>query len=316
MRPVFEVLAPGLLATLQDFGRRGQRSIGVAASGAMDAFALQAANVLCGNPRGTAVLEMAMQGPVLRTLDDTVAVLGGVENAMLDGCPVPAWKSMLLRKHQTLDLSAPFYGAFGYLAVAGGFDVPVVLGSRSTYLRAALGGFQGRTLRKGDVLEAAPQPPASRPGRFLSQDQLPNYAQAVTVRVMPGPHAEYFGAHLLDVLCRTAYLVAAQSDRMGYRLHGLALARTVQAELPSEAMVLGAVQIPPDGQPIVLLADHQTTGGYPVLAVVISADLPLLAQLKPSGKVAFRVVALEEAYGAALEFEYRLLRLQTGCNVR
>jgi len=316
MKPVFEVLAPGLLTTIQDLGRYGHRAIGMVASGAMDSFALQAANLLCGNPRCAAVLEMALQGPVLRALDDFVVALGSASGAKLDGRSIPAWKSFLLRQGQTLDLSAPFQDAFGYLAVAGGFDVPEVLGSRSTFMRAALCGFQGRALRRGDVLHAAAPALAPRLGRFFNQDQLPPYAQEVSVRVLPGPHAEHFGADALETLCRATYLVSAQSDRMGYRLHGAALARKGQEELLSEAMVLGALQVPPDGQPIVLLADHQTTGGYPVIAVVISADLPLLAQLRPGGKVAFRVIALEESHVAAREMEARLLRLQAACGVR
>jgi antagonist of KipI len=297
MRPAFEVLKPGVLATIQDLGRGGFQKQGVGTAGAMDAFALQAANLLVGNARGEAGLEVGLGGLRLRSLDDQIAALTGAGFA--------AWKSVRVRKGEELDFKPAERGVWSYLAVAGGFEAERVMGSRSTDLRARI----GKPLAKGDVLLSGPSRPAARDGRALVASALPDYPEAVTVRVVPGP--EEFPEDVLGAFLSEPFEVTAQSNRMGYRLRGPALRSS--GDLLSEGVAWGTVQVPQDGQPIVLMADRQTTGGYARIATVISADLAALAQSRPGSKVSFRSVPIEEAQDAAVELEKALATLQSGC---
>lgn len=317
-RPLFHVQTPGLLSTLQDLGRRGRQHEGVPVCGAMDPFAMQVANLLAGNGRGAAVLEITLLGPCLQALGDTaIAVCGADLTAQLDGVPLPLWRTVPVRAGQTLRFGRRVAGARAYLAVAGGFHAPDVLGSRSTFLRAGIGGLAGRALRTGDVLEgtqletfgsrpatevARGERDAAGTGRALAPSAVPQYPSTITVRVMLGPHEDHFTPQTLETFLAAEYALSPQSDRQGYRLVGppLSCRPDRQGALLSEAAPWGGLQIPPDGQPILLMADRQTTGGYPLLAVACSADRSALAQLAPGDTVSFRQVSLEEAQDAAI----------------
>ena len=294
----------GLLTTVQDLGRRGHRSSGVPLSGAMDPFALRVANLLVGNAEDAAALECTLRGPELVFSADTVVAVTG---AVFAG--VPAWRPWVVRADVPLKLGPVQRGCRGYLAVAGGIGVAPVLGSRSTYLRAGLGGFQGRALRDGDVLPATAT--VRRVGEHWRIDEriLPAYATVPRVRVVRGAQAAEFGSALRGAEFR----ITPQSDRMGLRLGGPRLLRIGGAvELVSSAVAPGTVQIPPDGQPILLMADAQTIGGYPQAAHVVSVDLPLVAQLRPGDGLRFEAVSLAEAQELILAQERSLALLREG----
>lgn len=297
------VIRAGMLTTVQDLGRTGHRAAGVPLSGAMDACALRVANLLAGNPEGAAVLECTLVGPELVFSADTVIALGGAE---FEG--LAPWRPTVIHAGERVKLGAVRSGCRGYLAVAGGIDVPAILGSRSTYLRAGFGGFQGRALRDGDVV-AAPDVARQVTNHWrIDARILPAYSAAPTVRVVRGAQLDDFGAALFEA----EFKILPQSDRMGIRLGGAKLARIGSVELVSSAVVPGTVQVPPDGQPIVLMADAQTIGGYPQAAHVISVDLPLVAQLRPGDRVKFAEVSLEEAQHLRLAREHELAMLHEG----
>ncbi|KRE40690.1 biotin-dependent carboxyltransferase family protein [Paenibacillus sp. Soil724D2] len=296
----FEVIKPGLLSTLQDEGRYGQRKYGVITSGPMDLFAHRAANILVGNDWGAAALEMTLLGPSMVAQKDMLLSLCGADmEADVDGIPVPLWRSFLMRKGDQLNVHYTVKGCRAYLAVYGGFAVKPVMDSRSTYLRAGIGGHQGRALQAGDELPVRKVVVGDylhHPGA-VSSFIRPDYEENPVIRVIQGREAAFFTDASRRSFLAQSYIVTAQSDRMGYRLEGkkLELSDGVPSEMISEAVVQGTIQVPPSGQPILLMADCQTTGGYPRIAHVITADLPLVAQVKPGGKLRFREVSYREA---------------------
>ena len=292
----------GMLTTVQDLGRRGHRASGVPLSGAMDVFALRVVNLLVGNPENAAALEFTLRGPELEFSADTVVAVGGAEFGAL-----PRWQPIRIVAATRLNFNAASWGCRGYLAIAGGLELAPVLGSRSTYLRAALGGYAGRALRDGDVLRAAGLAPQVTGRWHIDERILPAYSASPVVRVVRGAQAEEFGP-----LAEATFSVSPKSDRMGLRLAGPALPRKVTGDLISRTVVPGTIQVPPDGQPIVLMADAQTIGGYPQIAHVISVDLPLVAQLRPGDSVRFREVTLAEAHALLLARERALAILHEG----
>jgi antagonist of KipI len=293
----------GMFTTVQDLGRRGYRAVGVPLCGAMDAFALRLVNLLVGNPANKAALEYTMVGPELVFERDTLVAAGGGDFGAL-----PLWQPTVVKAGELLKFTASRNLCRGYLAVAGGFAVEPVLGSRSTYVRAGFGGFQGRALGDGDRLPA-PHCPRRPIGHWhIDERILPAYSAAPEVRVVRGAQEEEFGGALFGA----EFKVSPQSDRMGVRLAGPPLVRAGGAELVSATVVPGTIQVPPDGQPIVLMADAQTIGGYPQVAHVISVDLPLIAQLRPGDTVRFREVTLGEAHELALARERTLEILRDG----
>jgi antagonist of KipI len=320
------VLTPGLLTTVQDLGRFGYQKEGLVVSGALDAVALRTANILVGNPENAAGLELTLRGPALRCEADALLALTGANlGASLDGQPVPLSRPVAVRAGTVLAFEKPRTSGRAWLAVAGGVAVPPVLGSRATYLRAALGGLAGRALRAGDELPvgewsatgqqlfqtilsktaagwaaarwAAPAPPLAGPGAPL------------VVRALPGPEYAQFAPASQRAFWAESFTVTIEADRMGARLSGPPLARPVATELLSSAVTFGTVQVPPGGQPIVLLADCQTTGGYPRLAQVIAADRGRLAQALPGAQLRFQPVGLAEAQALYLAQEQRLRAL-------
>jgi antagonist of KipI len=319
------VEAPGLLTTVQDAGRRGHQREGVPEGGAMDPFALRVANLLVGNREGDAALEITLTGPMLHFESGTLVALAGAElGATVAGQELSPWRAVWIPAGSTLSFRGPGTGCRVYLAVAGGLAVPEVLGSRSTFVRARLGGLEGRALRAGDVLpRGAPSPLSGRIAAALSADGSlavarwgvglslrPGYSDHAVVRLLPGSHAQALSADSREELFRAEFHVSPHSDRTGYRLEGPGLEYAVAPRLLSEAVTFGTVQLPPDGTPIVLMADRQTTGGYPRIGEVASVDLPLLAQLRPGDRVRFRPCSLAEAQTRYLSRESGIAQLR------
>lgn len=297
------VVTAGMLTTVQDLGRVGHRAAGVPLSGVMDPRAARLANLLVGNEEDAAVLEMTLLGPELEFPHDMLIAVGG---ATFEGCE--AWRPRVVRAGQRIRFGAAERGCRGYLAIAGGIAVPRVLGSRSTYLRAGIGGWHGRGLRPGDTVPIAPVARAVAEHWWIDPRVLPAYHEAQTVRVVLGAQAGEFSDHWAD----QTFKISPQSDRMGLRLAGEPLERRKGEELLSTPVAPGAVQVPPDGQPIILMADAQTMGGYPQLAHVAKVDLPLLGQTRPGDSVRFQVVPLEEAHQLWLAQEHVLAMLREG----
>ena len=297
------VINAGMLTTVQDLGRVGYRAAGVPLSGAMDAVALRLANLLVGNAEDAAGLEFTLIGPEIEFRTDTLIALTG---AKFPGCP--AARVVRVVAGQRIKFGAATKGCRGYLAIAGGVSVPPVLGSRSTFARAALGGIEGRALRAGDSVPINAVQRSVADHWWLDERFFPSYSSAPTVRVVAGAHGMAYGDEWLN----SEYSVTPQSDRMGLRLNGPALARGGGGDLRSSAVTPGTIQLPPDGQPIVLMADAQTIGGYPQLAHAIDVDLPLLAQLRPGDRVRFQRVPLAEAHQLMSAREHTLALLREG----
>lgn len=316
------VLAPGLATTVQDLGRPGWQAFGVSAGGAMDADAFRLANRLVGNDEAAAALEITLQGGVYRIKRDVLAAVAGAElEASVDGDSLPQGRPVLLRAGAMLVLGRALRGCRAYLAIAGGIDVPPALGSRSTDARAGIGGYRGRALAAGDALRACEPPPAARrlmaalaeraaesgalwaaPQSFAAAaSSLPREGRPAVLRALPGVGWRRFARQAQQALEAGEYAVLPASDRMGLRLSGAPLPAEERGELLSHGVAPGAVQVPADGQPIVLAAGCQPTGGYPVIAHVISADRGLLAQLKPGDRLRFALVDLEQAWQALRE---------------
>jgi antagonist of KipI len=303
---MLEVISPGLLSTVQDGGRPGLAALGVPQAGACDPWAAAVANMLVGNAPDAAVLEMTLAGPELRALDTCAIGLAGADlGATVDHEQrLAPGGSYLLRAGSVLRFRGR-RGLRAYLALAGAIAAPAVLGARATYGPGGFGGVDGsgRPLRPGDHLTPADSPGdlAREAGRFWPASPAdPVYSDPPPLRVLPGPHAAYFASTAADTLFAAAWEVTPQSDRMGLRLRGPVLARSArgQEELLSQGIPWGAVQVPPDGQPILLLADHQTVGGYPVIGVVARADWPLAAQAPPGSTLRFRPCLLPDAQAA------------------
>ncbi|MEC0303209.1 5-oxoprolinase subunit C family protein [Terribacillus saccharophilus] len=294
-KKLFQVIKPGLLTTFQDLGRTGYQEYGVVVAGAMDDFSLQIANLLVGNRRDDAGLEVTMMGPVLKVLEDSViAITGGNLSPRVNGQPAPMWKSFEVKEGQLVEFGQPMEGIRSYISVAGGFDLPAVMGSNSTYLKAKIGGLNGRALEKEDILYGNEDVHAVT-GRSLHYDEIPKYQKEVAVRVVLGPHQDAFTDEAIKAFLSSNYEITPQSDRMGFRLKGPELTHKTTADIISEAIPLGGIQVPANGQPIILMADRQTTGGYTRIATVISADISLLAQAAPGAVVRFEEVSVEEA---------------------
>ena len=301
------VLKPGWLTTVQDLGRYGYQQYGVPVSGAMDRRSFIIANRLVGNRDDEAGLEVTINGPeLLFERDAIIAVTGADLSPSVNTIGIPPWTSVRIERGSRLRFGPRCAGARSYLAIAGGIDVPIVLGSRSTHTYSHTGGMQGRALVRGDVLISSMPSPHMRPtiGRTLPEKLRPVYSTATALRVLPGPQGSAFAEDALARLMSRPYQLSTQSDRMGYRLHGPTIPHAEAREWISEGTAMGALQVPADRQPILLMADRQTTGGYPKIAVVISADLHLAAQVMPGESIAFRTTTLSEAQ-ALLKGQWR-----------
>jgi biotin-dependent carboxylase-like uncharacterized protein len=295
------VLAAGPHSTLQDRGRVGYQRYGVAVAGAFDALTLAAANALVGNSPATAGIEFTLAGDRYEVAADGVRIaVAGDFAVAIDGAPAAPWRSHRLTRGQTLAVGAASRGARSYLAVEGGFAVPPVLGSVATHVRTRMGGLDGGPLKAGDRLPLARDDAEARAERALDPGLLP--ARGLEIRVVLGPQHDLFTEAGLATFLANAYEVTAEADRMGLRLSGPQIEHLKGYNIVSDGIPLGAIQVPGSGQPIALMVDHQTAGGYPKIAVVIAPDVAALAQVRPGAKLRFRAIDAAEARAAALAF--------------
>lgn len=306
MNPLLKVLTPGLFTTVQDLGRRGYAAIGLPPSGPLDAVAMRLANALVGNDAGAPVLECLVQGPGLDVLADSirVAVVGGSGDVRVEGGrerKLPVGRSIGLRRGEVLRVGALTGSSCGYIAVEGGFAGSLSFGSRSTYTRAAIGGYEGRPLRTGDILSGPLASVEARPEKSLAVPLAPTAGDPI--RVVLGPQDDYFTSDAIETFLSATFRVSTQADRMGFRLEGPVLAHAKGFDIVSDGIVSGSIQVPGSGQPIVLMRDNQTAGGYPKIATVISADLSVLGRRGPGSPVRFQRVGRDEAEGIRREQE-------------
>lgn len=317
-----KVLHPGLLTTIQDIGRVGSQKYGVIVSGAMDSYSLRLANILVGNKENEATLEITLFGTTLQFDKDTlIAITGGDFQATIDGVAAPLWRPVLIHKQSILKFNSATKGSRAYIAFGGGVHVSEVMGSKSTYLRAKVGGFEGRALQKGDILSLGQENNLSKKlvqqlannniNWSINSNELINFSQHQVIRVLKGTEFHRFSKKSQQAFLREPYYLTVQSDRMGYRLEGPPISLSENFELLSEGVTFGTIQIPSSGQPIILMADRQTTGGYPKIGQVITADLSSLAQLQPTATIRFKEVTLKEAEDLIMKNEQLISNIKT-----
>ncbi len=314
----------GLLSTIQDLGRTGFRRFGINPNGAMDKTAVRLINILLGNDEAEAVLETHFPAPVLQFEESAIIALGGADfGAKLDGESTENWRPYFVEKNQTLLFTKKTFGNRAYLSIKGGFKIEKWLGSASTNLTAEIGGFEGRSLQKNDrlifnsKLKIQDLKLKIQNSKFLykiSKNLIPPYSSFPTVRGIVGAEYERMTVLSEKNFLKQDFTISNDSNRMGFRLHGETLDLLDKIELVSSAVNFGTVQFLPDGQLVILMADHQTSGGYPRIAHVVSTDLPILAQLGANDKVGFEIISLHEAERLLLEFEKDLNLLKIGVN--
>lgn len=322
-----KVLHQGLLTTIQDLGRYGFQKFGVIVGGAMDSYSLRLGNLLVGNTENEAALEITLYGTTLQFEEDTlIAITGANFLPTINDRPAPLWSPIIVRKNSVLKFHTAIDGSRAYIAIAGGIDIPEVMGSKSTYLRANIGGFKGRALQKGDVLPLTSSKifnsktskirQKNKGNWSINYNELINLGKHQIIRVIQGTEFDRFDKESQYKLLTEVFTLSLQSDRMGYRLEGSSLSLSENFELLSEGVTFGTIQIPPSGQPIILMADRQTTGGYPKIGQVISADLPTLAQLPPKATIQFKLVTLEEAEQAFIQNEQKIHLIKKAINFK
>ena len=323
---------PGMLTTVQDLGRRGHQQEGVPVSGAMDRLAHRVANMLVGNDENAAALEITLLGPSLTFTTDTLIAIGGADlGAHAGSVDLPPWRPAWVPARTRLGFSGRPSGCRAYLAVGGGIDTPMVLGSRSTFIRGGFGGVNGRALQRGDVLTIANLTPLSERitakvrsssahvslAHWSASPLLrPAYGASVVVHLLSDVHTPLLTDGARERLFGSEFRLASQSDRMGLRLDGPVMELSQPTELLSEGVAFGTVQLPPGGAPIILMADRQTTGGYPRIACVASIDLPLVAQLRPGDRLRFQPISLREAQAMYIAREQDLAQARVGIALR
>jgi len=311
------VVKEGLLTTVQDLGRFGYRPFGVNPSGVMDRTAARLLNVLSGNEENAAVLEMHFPPGEFIFENDIDFAIGGADlSAELSSETVTQWAYTHAQKGDILRFARKQMGHRAYLAVSGGFQVAEWLASSSTSLVTATGGFCGRRLVKGDRIPINPAAAGSLNSSRIGNSLVPLYSDSPTLRVTRGPEFDMLTGVSEHQLFTKQFAISPQSDRMGFRLNGPRLYRLSDVEILSSGTTFGTIQLLPDGQMIVLMADHQTTGGYPRIATIASVDLPLIAQLGPGNKVSFDVIETEQAERLVVDLEKSIAFLRTGLRVR
>lgn len=319
---VFKVLEPGLLTTVQDLGRFGFQQFGVPVAGAMDSYALRIANYLVGNDGHAAGLEVTLTGPALQvTKTAVIAITGGDLTPLMNDKSIPMWETVAVQSGDILTFAGWRSGCRAYLAVAGGVDVPVIMGSRATYLRGSLGGLEGRRLKAGDCLAVGGTARKIAAGTKVPAELIPKYAEHSQVSVILGPQHDHFPPESIEVFLNAMYSVTDEADRMGYRLAGAKIIHKSQADIISDGIAPGSVQIPGHGMPIIMLADRQTIGGYTKIATIISSDLCKVAQAKPGDTISFASVSIDTAHGILAATEQKLASwerslVMTGCGCK
>ena len=297
---MIEIISAGMLSTVQDLGRFKVMKNGFTQSGVMDAYSTKIANKLCKNDINAPVIEMTMLGITAKFKGEHLcAISGGIFDASLNNKPVRTNKAYIAKDGDVLSIKGAKQGLRCYLAVAGGFDVPLFMGSASTNLKINVGGFNGRKLKAGDILKIGKADKIKN----IEKRELPEntYNNPVRVRVVLGPQDDMFSENDLMLFSKQQYTVTCDLDRLGIRLWGIALRGKEKLEIISDAITFGSIQITNSGMPIILMADHQTTGGYAKIATVISADLPKLAQVKPNDKISFEIIDIDTAEKIAIK---------------
>jgi len=304
----FQILNPGALTTIQDFGRKGYMKYGTPASGAADPFAAEAANLLVGNDPGAALLEITLFRLDLLALENlTIAVTGGDLTPTVNKNPLPMWRSAPVQRGDRIAFRGRKTGFRAYLAVRGGLAAEEFLGSRSVFLR----GLMGQPLRAEAILSTEEDPAGDFQPRIMPPERVPDYSRRGPLRVILGPQDDRFTAKGIEIFLTSEYKVSAQSDRMGYRLEGPKIEHLRGADIISEGIARGAIQVPGDGLPIILLWDAQVSGGYTKIANVIGADLGIPAQVMPGETIRFEKVSLEEAHRALRGQKERLEEIRS-----
>jgi antagonist of KipI len=298
---LFRIVKPGFFTTVQDLGRFGFLKFGVPLSGAMDDFSFRVANMLVGNDCGDACLEITVFGPELEAVHDTQIAVAGDISLQVNGHETDMWQTLTVKNGDTIVFGKVRTGFRAYLAVRGGIDVPLVLGSRSTYVRGEIGGMQGRQLKAEDYIEGFDTSHPCSQGLSLPKEFIPDFSARINVDVLLGPQQESFTQEGIESFLSNPYNVTFESDRMGYRLEGPIIERGEHVDTISDAILPGSVQVPANGKPIVTMLDAQTTGGYPKIATVVFSDMYALGQAKPSDTISFHETTLVQAHRRLLE---------------
>lgn len=306
------IIFSGPLSTVVDGGRAGYMSVGFSSGGAMDLYSMRVANILVGNEMDEGALEMTFMGISAEFDSDAVIAITGADmSPKLNGEPIPMYEAVSVHSGDTLSMGKAESGMRAYLAVSGGFDIPMVMGSYSTNLKCGIGGFEGRKLKGGDAL------PLRRSARLIKERKTKRenlYGSKIKVRVILGPQDDYFTERGKGDFLSRPYTVSEKSDRMGIRLSGTPVENKNGVDIISDAVVMGSVQIPASGEPIIMMADRQTTGGYAKIATVIKADLPLVAQSYPGTEITFVSVGYDKAVKLLKKQNKRLKRLKRKLN--
>jgi len=323
---MMHAMSHSLVTTIQDLGRIGYQKFGVNVSGAMDPWALRAANLLVGNPENTGAVEITVIGPDVTFEDDTLlAITGANLSPTVNGVPVPMYRPVALKAGTVLSFGRPRLGVRAYLAISGGFDVPKVMGSQSTYARAGIGGFEGRPIRSGDTIPTGKPTelgekllkkllvkgkPAAWTDWFAGRLYMYESALKEPVRYTEGLQYQLFTERSKQLLDEGHFIVTTNSDRIGYRLQGPKLGLTEQVEMISEMCALGTIQVPPEGYPIVLMADHQSCAGYPEIGQVALVDIGKVAQKGPKDMISFKKISREEAEDEYIFMEQKMREIR------
>ncbi len=291
----FKIIEAGALTSIQDRGRWGHQHMGMPVSGAMDTGSLKRANWLVGNNNSEACIECTFAGPKIQFESNCqIAVTGATVQTFVNNHSEEQNKTLNVKAGDILHFGLAEKGLRFYISISGGIDVPKVMGSKSTYLRGKIGGFQGRKLEVGDVINFS-ETNTQIKQREINPNDLQEYKPLQTIRILPGTEVSQFSAEGIKTFLTETYTISPLSDRMGYRLSGKPIKHLDNADILSSGIPIGSVQIPGDGQPIIMMADRQTIGGYTKIAHVISADMDLLAQMRPGEKIRFKEIKLEEA---------------------
>lgn len=305
-----KIIKPGMFTTIQDKGRWGYQRFGIPVAGTMDDFATRVANILVGNAEYSAVLESTFLGPeIIFDCDEIISITGADMNPKINGEPVLMWTSLLIKERDILSFSRAVSGVRSYIGFSRGLNVPEIMGSKSTFTRGVLGGYEGRKLAGGDEIKLGNRDLCSS-GSYLPSEFIPTYKSEETIRVIMGPQDDYFTDEAIETFLGSKYTITHESDRMGYRLEGPKIIHKNGADIISDGIVFGSIQVPGHGSPIIMMADRATTGGYTKIATVTTPDLVSLAQMGPGNAVRFRNISLEEAHGIYKEYENRFMKIK------
>lgn len=308
-----KIISPGFLTTVQDKGRYGYQQFGVPVSGVMDEFSYRIGNILVGNNESEAVLEVTMLGPQIEFKStEIISVTGGNLSPKINNKEVSMWRSIKVNKGDILSFGGIKSGCRSYIAFSGGIEVPIIMGSKSTYIKGKIGGYDGRNLKAGDLLNIG-QSENIFIERIIPDKYIPIYNNELNVRVVLGPQKEYFTDKGIETFLSNQYTVTNECDRMGFRLHGVEIEHVNGADIISDGISFGAIQIPGHGKPIIMMADRQTTGGYTKIGNVISVDIHKIAQAKPGDKIKFEEISVEEAQDILKKQEEKISSIKQEC---